>query len=507
MEQKISSEKRKNGKGQGMGLQVPCLLACVFFLLLLLPVFYLSFFNRATGDDYGYGTYTRAAFQATHSLIPLLAAVGKTVKQYYLSWQGTWFSVAVFSLQPEVFHDRAYVVVVFLMLFLWIASTLLLFFQVLHKQMKFDRWSSSLCAVIVLTLEIEFIPSTKSAIFWFNGTAHYMLPFAMCQVLAVLLFRFAQENGIREFIFLSVIMTLLGGSNYQAALFGLVTACYIGGYFYLKYRNKKLFLLGIPIALELIGLVISMKSPGNKVRGGEDFGFSFARVGKTILGSFAEAGRTSLAYLTEQPLIVAGLLALFLVMLIAIRQRKEESRASYQPLIAVLMICLYCAMFAPAEYAGVGVSGGVYNMNYQVFLLTAAVLLLLLAAGLEKALKGLSRKRAAGIWLTGLLVCLVFLGLCRSGIKETTSWNSLTYAVSGQAEDYREQMELQTRLLTEGEEEEVVVPMINDWQGPLMQMPVTEDPMAWSNRVTAAFYGKKSVTGIPREEWIKENQK
>lgn len=117
MEQKISSEKRKNGKGQGMGLQVPCLLACVFFLLLLLPVFYLSFFNRATGDDYGYGTYTRAAFQATHSLIPLLAAVGKTVKQYYLSWQGTWFSVAVFSLQPEVFHDRAYVVVVFLMLF------------------------------------------------------------------------------------------------------------------------------------------------------------------------------------------------------------------------------------------------------------------------------------------------------------------------------------------------------------------------------------------------------
>lgn len=79
----------------------------------LLPVL----FNRATGDDYGYGTYTRAAFQATHSLIPLLAAVGKTVKQYYLSWQGTWFSVAVFSLQPEVFHDRAYVVVVFLMLF------------------------------------------------------------------------------------------------------------------------------------------------------------------------------------------------------------------------------------------------------------------------------------------------------------------------------------------------------------------------------------------------------
>ena len=62
-------------------------------------------------------------------------------------------------------------------------------------------------------------------------------------------------------------------------------------------------------------------------------------------------------------------------------------------------------------------------------------------------------------------------------------------------------MELQTKLLTEEGLEDVVVPFVNDVQGPLMQMPVTENPQAWTNTVTRDFYGKNSVVAIPREEW------
>ena len=58
----------------------------------------------------------------THSLIPVVRAAWQTVRDYYAAWQGTWFSIFVFSLQPEVFHDGAYVVVAFMMLFLWIGA-------------------------------------------------------------------------------------------------------------------------------------------------------------------------------------------------------------------------------------------------------------------------------------------------------------------------------------------------------------------------------------------------
>ena len=103
----------------------------VIFALLLLPVLYLTFVNRASGDDYGYGALTRAAWMSTHSLPAVCKAMWRTIRQYYYGWQGTWFSIAVFSLQPEVFHKDAYVIVVFLMLFLWIGSTFLLFREIL----------------------------------------------------------------------------------------------------------------------------------------------------------------------------------------------------------------------------------------------------------------------------------------------------------------------------------------------------------------------------------------
>ena len=51
-------------------------------------------------------------------------------------------------------------------------------------------------------------------------------------------------------------------------------------------------------------------------------------------------------------------------------------------------------------------------------------------------------------------------------------------------------MDLQTSLMEREGIEDVVVPFINDVQGPLMQMPVTDNPDAWSNQVTARFYGK-----------------
>mgnify|MGYP003293569413 CR=1 FL=1 len=103
------------------------LIALGIFILMLIPMFLCSFVNRASGDDYGYGVLTRAAWITTHSLVAVIKAAFQTIIKYYYGWQGTWFSIFLFTLQPEVFSEKAYVIVVFLMLFLWIGSTFLLF--------------------------------------------------------------------------------------------------------------------------------------------------------------------------------------------------------------------------------------------------------------------------------------------------------------------------------------------------------------------------------------------
>lgn len=476
-------------------------IAIIVFVITLFPIFYLSFVNRASGDDYGYGTYTREAWLATHSLVQVGQAAYQTIRQYYYGWQGTWFSIFIFSLQPEVFSDRAYVIVAFLMLFLWVGSTFLMFQEVLVRRMKLEKWSYRLITIVFLTISIQFIPNTKSSIFWFNGCAHYMIPFAMCQCLVYFLLRYEEKYRIRQLIGISIIMALLGGSNYQAAVFALIASFYVGIAGLVLRRDKRIWWLCLPAVLELIGLIVSMKAPGNKVRGGEEFGFSMVRGAKTIGLSFWEGIRTIGNYIQTKLLVITGLLLLFLIFLEAMKKREQEPVIKYPVISILLLFCLYSAMQAPAIYARVEVSSGVHNMNYQVCLLAATGILLILAERIMARCNLSAEKLRRRVLIPGLVICLFILVIGRSNIKTSTLWVCMEYIISGQAADYREQMELQTRLLTDGDTRDVVLPFINDVQGPLMHMPVTADSEAWTNTVTRQFYGKNSVVAMPRPEW------
>ena len=129
--------------------------------------------------------------------------------------------------------------------------------------------------------------------------------------------------------------------------------------------------LAIPMGLETAGLLVSMTAPGNKVRGGEEFALSASRALATVGMSFVCGIQDILKYLREKPLVWIGLLALFLVLLEAFLRQKEAGHLPYPLLFCTGLYCLYSAMQAPAIYAGVEVSSGVFNMNYQVFLLLA----------------------------------------------------------------------------------------------------------------------------------------
>lgn len=483
-----------------------CISMIVFFVLLI-PIVYLTGVNRASGDDYGYGLYTRMAWMRTHSLVEVFRGMCQTVKEFYGGWQGTWFSIAVFTLQPEVFHDKAYVIVAVLMLFLWIASTGYLFREVLGRKLGFEGWSCLLIAVWFLMISIEFIPNTRSSIYWFNGCAHYMLPFAMCQVLTAWLLRYGESYRRRTFVGILIFMTLLGGSNYQAALFALIAAFYACAWGWLFRRDKRILLLGIPMLTELVGLIVSMKAPGNLVRGGNDFGFSAARALRTIGSCFVHAVTDIGVYAKERPLALVGLLFLFLLFVMILWQRTERLSIPNPFLMGLMLFCLYSAMQAPELYAGVTVSKGVPNTNYLIFLLTAAFILLMAADCLVACLKKWVQDAAAGkvFWsviAAGLLICAVLGLLNRGGIKQCTSYEALVYITSGQAADFQEQMELQTRLLEDDSVTDAVIPGINDKQGPLMHMPVTKDKDAYTNQVTGRFYGKQSVVSIERPIWM-----
>lgn len=479
--------------------------ATIIFMFSMLPIICLTVVNRASGDDYGYGAGTHRAWVDTHSLIEVIKAVGETIKGYYYGWQGTWFSIALFSLQPEVFNKQAYILVTPLMLILWIGSTFYLSYELLMKYKKMGKWEYRLITVLFLLINIQFVPGKKSSLYWFNGCAHYMVPFTMCQFLAAWLLKYGRTSAKRYFIGVFICMILLGGSNYQAALLALIITVYYGTYSCFSKRKVVAIQLSVPIAAELVGLLISMLAPGNKVRGGEELHFTGSRVISTIGGCFIQEFRDAKKYLLEQPLVLIGMIVLFLILCEVSKRQDYVSNTQddglnrsiikcYPILSCILLICMGATMQAPAIYADVEVSQGVGNTNFQV--------LLIVLLGVEMIISGIVANHIHyNILIPGLMLACVGILLCRHGIKMTTDYICYEYIVTGQAADYKEQMDLQTKLLTDTEDMDVVIPGINDWQGPLMHMPVTDNVNAWTNRVTAEFYGKNSIVAIPRTEW------
>ena len=125
------------------------------FIIGLIPILYLSGYVHATGDDYGYGYRAREAWLSSRSVWETLKAAGNTVAAYWNGWQGTWFTIFLMALQPEVFWNNGYWIVPWIMLGITILTTSVLTHYILLEKMHLGR-STWICAdILVLTAMIQ----------------------------------------------------------------------------------------------------------------------------------------------------------------------------------------------------------------------------------------------------------------------------------------------------------------------------------------------------------------
>lgn len=461
---------------------------------------YLSGYVHATGDDYGYGARTHQMWLSTHSVWQVLKAAGQNVQHYWIGWQGTWFTIFLMSLQPEVFWDNGYWIVPWIMLALTIFSTLYLTEYVMVQKLRLPKATWISCTLILLLAMIQYFPSTKSGIFWYNGTAHYIIPYSMALVAIRCCWSFADRKRKKDWIAAFICMALLGGASYLAPLLVLIAVAYL---ILCEWKTKKhVFYLCIPVAAELAGLIVSYLAPGNKSRGGEDFGIHGLLIVKTILECFVDGAKQIFLYLFKTPFILLCLVVIAVLLVNAFQKVRPTFDFPYPVIVAVAMFCMYCAMYAPGVYAGVELSGGVPNTIYQVFLMTVFITVIYTVGWMNHHFckdekMGKIKKAVCG----GLLMLALFLILVEKGtLKSSTSYQCYDYIVSGQADDYKAQMEERLSLLRNPELKNVELPAMNSDQGPLMHMEVMENPKEWTNTVVKQFFGKESVIEVPRSE-------
>ncbi|SFV00740.1 DUF6056 family protein [Butyrivibrio sp. INlla21] len=497
------------------------LLLTIFCICSLIPIFVMAKYDFASGDDYNYGALSHQVFLNTGSVWEAIIAAVKTVVSTWFSWQGTWFDCFVFCLHPEVFSDKGYMLVPYIFLIMQIVS-----FGVFGHHFLKRRWNLPYMCWIEVTLlflmfMFQLVPSQKSAFFWWVGCVHYAMPMCMVLIGIVEGDKFLTDHKIKDIIGLTFIAALLGGATYPAALLLpiVLIVLFLKEIVIDKHRDSRNWLLLVPFIFELVGLVVSMIAPGNAVRSAADIsegaipsGGIFLTIIKSITYSVSDATEFFIA--EKSFIIIAVILVGILVKKPLVDLKNEDNnvfkhRFSHPFLFLVISIFINAAMYAPRLYAGNSVSSGYFNFNFEVFMVCVIACTIYVEGWIigKEIFIGTNKKRAVISYVIVAILIMVIAYVGRHGVKEYTDYVCMKYYLSGQADDYLEQMKLQRRLMTEVGVDDVVVPMINYDQGPLMHMPITEDPENIVNTMTAAYYGKKSCRSISREEWIELYQK
>lgn len=480
----------------------------------LIPIFLTAGADRAAADDWGYGILTHLAFKESHSLWKVFLAACQHTKNIFYTWQGTWFSVFLFTLQPEVFSHDAYWIVPYIMVILLIASISFVLYPFLVRIIHMPVRDYLLTDAVLLLVLMQFVPYKQDALFWYTGAVHYTVALAISLFSVGCALHYVQTFHTKYLVMASVLMTLLGGMSYLAAFLALLLYILIMIFFYRKSKpssaagfiKPKTAWLVFPVILELAGLLVSALAPGNAVRGGEGYEISIGRMFLAVFESFRQGFLGIFQYIKEYPVALAGML-IAAVILWDIMQEAVSREKLHFPLPGIVLFYFfgtYCAMYWPEIFVGdsTSVSQGVPNTIYWVFML---MLLSCMVYGFgwlaEK--RGRRREEKPGrtcfLYLAGMAAALLIAAMNYRNIKQSTFYICYRYVSSGQAQDYKERMDEVTEILLSTPEKDVILPGIFEEEGPLMNMPITTDPDEWMNVKISAFFEKDSVIAVPRD--------
>ena len=480
----------------------------IIFIISLFPIFLIAGYDCASGDDYNYGAAAHLAFLSTGSVWAAIKAAAKTTVTTYYGWQGTWFDCFVFCLHPEVFSDSAYVTVPYIFVFLQILCYACFAHHFIYERLRIKGLFWLEILLIILLFGFQFVPSTKSAFFWWVGSVHYAMPMCMALIGITAGDKFLLSHQKRHLVFLSIIAALMGGATYPAALLLLIAVflLWLADLVVSGHRDKRNLYFLIPFILEMAGLVISVIAPGNAVRAASDLNEGAVPSGgavATIIKSITFSITDGYNFILERPYILLACLAVAIISIPFLK--KSETCFSNPGLFVLVMFLLNAAIYAPRLYAGGVVSSGYFNFNFWVFFI-CLLSSIIYVEGWILSRPGVHKKLPKSvnyiIFFSVIVFALSILYIGRHSIKISTDYVCLDYYLSGQADDYKEQMALQRFLMQQEGVNDVVVPQINDDQGPLMHMPIVADPDNVDNYMTRIFYGKESCRSIPRDEWM-----
>ena len=344
----------------------------------MLPIWYLAFYARPSGDDYGYSVLTHAAWVDTHSFIEVIKAAMETVRINYTGWNGDWFTTFLFSFMPEVFVPYSFWIVPFVMTAAVIIATFYFMYEVCIKCIGMPVSDYLIYTSGLLFACYQFIPSTAIGMYWYVGAMHYMIPYAVGLMGIAYTLKFFRTGKNRYLTGLTICAFSIGGSSYFTSLLLFMFLVFSGAVFFKKDRVRTLWLL-LPFLVCLVGFIIQCKAPGNKVRGGEEFGLDLSLAVYTVYVSLRRGIKMLGVWAQNKTLvfILLFLISVFSVESISRAVEKHDWKYPAPFIFVIVMYGFYSAMFAPEVYSevfdSIEISLGPETIQFFTFLVVSII--------------------------------------------------------------------------------------------------------------------------------------
>ena len=490
-----------------------CIVTAVVFILSLIPIFVLAFYNHPAADDFYYSVKTYHAFTETGSFGETLKAAGTQVTETYGDWQGTFSAVFLFALHPAVFGDGLYFLSTFILVPLFIGATLFLSGVILKKYMGVSTPVYLIISLAVLYCSIQFAPDPCQAFYWWNGSVYYTMFYTFAEILFSLLLLYLKSDKRWQKILCGALSlplaVIVGGGNYVTALAGSLLLAFAVLYLAAVKRDKRVILAAVVLALLLAAFAFSVASPGNTIRYEEHDEHHSAL--QAIAVSFYYSIRMIATFSRVTELFIFALLCPFIYRTVS----RLRFSFRYPLLFSFFSFCIYTAQFAPHAYAYFSPGPGrMVNLYYFSYFWLMLANLFYFCGWLAKK-KNFSAdtliralKKPQYFSVAAALLILVLAAPMTFDAPEGDGWDYKNYTMfnagysvaSGEAKQFDEEYKARLDIYHDDAVKEVELHHFTKAPKLLVYGDLHEDPnFRWANVPLAKIYHKNYVTVLPAE--------
>ncbi len=540
MEETLRTAGAEENKIEGaLKLKVLRRIFLVINILAVIPILVIACFNVPSADDFSMAFEVHEAYMNTGNVF---AAIFKALYMgywYYMNWTGYFFSDAVTALSPSVFGEQFYFLGTFIILGIFTLGLWYFMRQLLYRILRIGDNLTGCITSITYFMLLQNMPkeSRCESFFWYSGAVNYMFMFGLGLLWLGLILKsvMSEEDKKRNTVLLSVFGFFLGGANYMTGLsLAILSACIIivSAIYAICQRLpkdrvqelKKIALVDVSLRLSvlrravipalfmILGFVVAVIAPGNKVRSG---GFAFSPVKAVMISLYYTLKNMFGEWITWPVLFLMFLLIIFIRK--GIKKARRHCRFDHPLLFSLFAFLLSAANITPPVYATGNIEAGrIVGIYYMQTMLLLILMIGYLCGFIHNIVKKNSQSEkakddgrmgpmemlyegylgeSASKAVIGLSIVFIAGALMSAKVDPHffTASSAVSDVVSGKAAVYRDEFDKRLDIYKDDNVKDAELSAFSEKPSLLFFSDITEDKKDWLNKAVAEYYHKDSV--------------